>query len=117
MACVGQAPPPCHCRPAGLYVKRPPPATPTAGPEPRRASTSNPFPPHVTLPLALSSAPDDDDAFTIHIPKTTDSEDVHFVLKSIEALSSVVDVFQGMWSGLCKGSHWSEGIGEVGLLL
>ena len=46
------------------------------------------------MPLELVKTPDDDDVFTIHIPKSRDLEDINFVLDNIEALTTFVDVFE-----------------------
>ena len=70
----------------GLYVKRPQAAPRTA---------PGPAAPDAPLPLELCATTDDDDVFTIHVPKAPDLEAVHYVLRSIELLTVCVEDLQG----------------------
>ena len=50
---------------------------------------------------------DDDDVFTLDIPKSGDSDEVHFALKMNEALTASVADFQSMCP-FCYGSFCSQ---------
>ena len=74
----------------GLYVKRPQVTQRTVSGGGRSSD--------VSPPLELSKTTDADDVFTIHIPKSKDLEDVHYVLKYVEALTVCLEEFRGVQS-------------------
>ena len=78
-----------HCG-VGLFVKRVEPAVDTS--EQRRINA--PSEPQQTE-LELSHETDDDDVFTIHIPKASDLDDLYFVRDNMEALSACIEGFAG----------------------
>ena len=54
------------------------------------------------VPLELSYYTDDDDVFTLHIPKDSELEDVYFVLDNMEALTKFVEAFRGLCVCVCR---------------
>ena len=82
----------------GMYVKwlRSPASAHTL----RRTSVGTDLLPGAPLPLELSYWTDDDDVFTVHIPKAEELENLHFVLDNVEALTLFTEAF----TGVCRAS-------------
>ena len=48
------------------------------------------------LEMGLSTIPEDDDVFNIHIPEADHVEDTYFVLKTLSAFTSYAEAFNSM---------------------